>query len=150
MKTNLINKLKDHTATIGIVGLGYVGLPLALRYLEVGYPVLGLDVDQSKVDQLQAGQSYIKHIPAEPIRENIQSGNLQCSTDFARAREADALILCVPTPLDRHREPDLSFVISSLEKILPHLCPGQVVYWTPGVYLMLLRAKYIRDDRFED
>ena len=150
MKTILINKLKDHTALIGIVGLGYVGLPLALRYLEVGYPVLGLDVDQSKVDQLQAGQSYIKHIPAEPIHENIQSGNLQCSTDFARAREADALILCVPTPLDRHREPDLSFVISSLEKILPHLCPGQVVYWTPGVYLMLLRAKYIRDDHFAD
>lgn len=127
MKKELIDRLNNHTATIGIVGLGYVGLPLALRYLEVGYPVLGLDIDQSKVDQLMLGQSYIKHIPSGPIKAHVESGKLKCTTDFSRAARADALILCVPTPLDKHREPDLSYVISSLEMILPHLRPGQVV-----------------------
>ena len=127
MKESLIEKFNDHTAVIGIVGLGYVGLPLALRYLEVGYPVLGLDVDQSKIDQLMAGKSYIRHIPSGPISENVRAGNLRATTDFSRAAEADALILCVPTPLDKHREPDLSYVISSLKMILPLLRPGQVV-----------------------
>ncbi|SDB59830.1 UDP-N-acetyl-D-glucosamine dehydrogenase [Desulfonatronum thiosulfatophilum] len=127
MLTQLLEKLNSRNALIGIIGLGYVGLPLALRYLEAGYSVLGLDVDQRKTDMLMAGQSYIKHIPAEPIQQNVQSGKLQACTDFSRAREADALILCVPTPLDSHREPDLSYVISSLEAILPYLRPGQVV-----------------------
>ncbi len=127
MKKQLIDRLNNRTATIAIVGLGYVGLPLALRYLEVGYPVLGLDIDQSKVDQLMSGQSYIKHIPSEPIKANVDAGKLKCTTDFSRAAQADALILCVPTPLNKHREPDLSYVISSLEMILPHLRPGQVI-----------------------
>jgi UDP-N-acetyl-D-glucosamine dehydrogenase len=127
LKKQLIDKLNSRNAVIGIIGMGYVGLPLALRYLEVGYRVLGLDIDLSKVDQLMAGKSYIKHIPAAPILENVDKGLFEASTDFARAREADALILCVPTPLNKHREPDLSYVISSLEEILPHLRPGQVV-----------------------
>lgn len=127
MKTQLIEKLNSRTATIGIVGLGYVGLPLALRYLEVGYPVLGLDIDQNKVDQIMGGQSYIKHIPSEPIKAHVDSGKLQCTTDFSKAAEADALILCVPTPLNKHREPDLSYVISSLEMLLHSLRPGQII-----------------------
>lgn len=127
MKKELIERLNSRDALIGIIGMGYVGLPLALRYLEVGYPVLGLDIDQSKVDQLMAGKSYIKHIPAAPIRESVDKGTFEASSDFSRAREADALILCVPTPLNKHREPDLSYVISSLEVILPCLRPGQVV-----------------------
>ncbi len=127
MKSSLIKKLDNHEAVIGIVGLGYVGLPLALRYMEVGYNVLGLDVDQNKVDRLMLGQSYIKHIPSAPILENVQEGKFEATTDFSRAGEADTLILCVPTPLDKHREPDLTFVISSLETLLPHLRPGQVV-----------------------
>ncbi len=127
MNTELIEKLNTGQALIGIVGLGYVGLPLALRYLEVGYKVLGMDVDQSKVDMLNSGQSYIRHIPSAPIQKNVQAGNFQATTDFSLARQADALILCVPTPLNKHREPDLSFVISSLEEILPHLRSGQVI-----------------------
>jgi UDP-N-acetyl-D-glucosamine dehydrogenase len=127
MKNQLITRLNDRTATIGIVGMGYVGLPLALRYLEVGYPVIGLDIDQSKVDQLVAGKSYIKHIPDNPIHESVQNGRFEVSTDFSRAADADALILCVPTPLDKYREPDLSYVISSLKMILPYLHPGQVL-----------------------
>ncbi|WP_028573698.1 nucleotide sugar dehydrogenase [Desulfonatronovibrio hydrogenovorans] len=127
MKHELLEKLNSGQAKIGIIGLGYVGLPLALRYLEVGYPVLGLDIDQNKVDMILEGQSYIKHIPAQPIARAVQAGTLEVSTDFSRAAEADALILCVPTPLDKHREPDLSYVISSMEEILPHLRHEQVI-----------------------
>ncbi|MFW5730304.1 MAG: nucleotide sugar dehydrogenase [Desulfonatronovibrionaceae bacterium] len=127
MKDSLIQKLENHQAVIGIIGLGYVGLPLALRYLETGFNVLGLDIDQNKIDMIMAGNSYIRHISFEPVRHSVQTGRLQATTDFSRAREADALILCVPTPLDSHREPDLSYVIASLEEILPHLRPGQVI-----------------------
>ncbi|WP_035262039.1 nucleotide sugar dehydrogenase [Desulfonatronum lacustre] len=127
IKTTLLQKLTARQATIGIIGLGYVGLPLALRYLEAGYRVLGLDIDQAKVDQLLAGRSYIKHIPSAPIQDAVHAKAFDASTDFSRAREADALILCVPTPLNAHREPDLSYVLASLEEILPHLRSGQAV-----------------------
>ncbi len=127
MKKQLITKLNDRTALIAIVGMGYVGLPLGLRYLEAGYRVLGLDIDKSKTDKLMKGKSYIRHIPEEPIRQNVDKGLFAASTDFSGAQEADAVIFCVPTPLDRHREPDLSYVISSLEEVLPYLRPGQVI-----------------------
>jgi UDP-N-acetyl-D-glucosamine dehydrogenase len=127
MKSILINRLNNRTASIGILGLGYVGLPLALRYLEVGYPVLGLDIDQGKVEKLMAGESYIRHISARSIVSALESGHFEATADFSKAKKADALILCVPTPLNRHREPDLSYVINSLEEILPYLRPGQVI-----------------------
>ncbi len=127
MKSTLIHKLDSGEARIGIIGLGYVGLPLALRYLEVGYNVLGLDIDPYKVDRLMNGESFIKHIPSAPLKNAVQQGRFEASTDFTRAGEADALILCVPTPLDKHREPDLSFVLNSLEEVLPALRPGQVI-----------------------
>ncbi len=115
----LLRKLKERTATIGVVGLGYVGLPLALRYAEVGYPVLGFDIDAEKVAALGAGRSYIAHVRLEKA--------LAATTDFSRAAECDALVICVPTPLDKHREPDLSFVIGTVDSLLPHLRKGQVV-----------------------
>lgn len=127
IKTTLLDKLTSRRAVIGIIGLGYVGLPLALRCLEAGYPVLGLDIDPLKIEALRAGRSYIKHIAAAPIQAALHSGRFTPSTDFSLARDADALILCVPTPLDAHREPDLSYVLASLEEILPHLRPGQVI-----------------------
>jgi UDP-N-acetyl-D-glucosamine dehydrogenase len=126
-QTSLIKKLSTRKALIGIIGLGYVGLPLALRYLEVGYSVLGLDIDPGKVNKLMAGQSYIRHIPSDALAKAVNSKTFSATTDFSTASRADALILCVPTPLDSHREPDLSYVISSLETILPHLRPGQVI-----------------------
>lgn len=127
MKNDLVDKLNRLQAKIGIIGLGYVGLPLALRYLEAGYTVLGMDIDGKKTDSIMAGQSYIKHIPFEPIKSSVDSGKLEATADFSRSGEADALILCVPTPLDSHREPDLSYVISSLEEILPHMRAGQII-----------------------
>lgn len=122
----LTDKLNSKEAVIGVVGLGYVGLPLVIRYSEVGYKVLGFDVVQSKADFLNAGNSPIEHIPASSITEAKRAG-FEATTDFARASEVDALILCVPTPLDKHREPDLSYVITTIESLVPHLRQGQIV-----------------------
>ncbi|OGT01775.1 MAG: UDP-N-acetyl-D-glucosamine dehydrogenase [Gallionellales bacterium RIFCSPLOWO2_02_58_13] len=126
MKNSLIQKLNDRSATIGIVGLGYVGLPLMLRYCEVGYKVIGFDIDQSKVAALRNGQSYIEHIPTRSI-ENALAKGFDPTADFSRAAEADALILCVPTPLNKHREPDLSFVLDTTDSLVPYLRPGQIM-----------------------
>lgn len=125
-KNNLLSKLNDRTAIIGIVGLGYVGLPLMLRYAEVGYKVIGFDIDQSKVDALKQGRSYIEHISAEAIRGAVEKG-FEPTVDFSRAAEADALILCVPTPLNKYREPDLSFVLDTTDSLVPYMRPGQVM-----------------------
>lgn len=126
MKAELIQKLKDKQAIIGIVGLGYVGLPLTIRYSEVGYKVLGFDIDPTKVNILAQGKSYIEHIPSESIHSAVDQG-FEPTSDFSRISEADALILCVPTPLNLYREPDLSFVINTTDSLLPYLRPGQVV-----------------------
>jgi len=126
MKQHILNRITDKSAVIGIVGLGYVGLPLMLRFAEVGYKVLGFDIDQSKVDALMAGRSYIEHISAESIAEARERG-FEATTDFARAPEADTLIMCVPTPLNKYREPDLSFVIDTIDSLVPYLRAGQLV-----------------------
>lgn len=121
-----VNKFKTKEALIGIVGLGYVGLPLMLRYNAIGFRVLGIDIDESKVSKLNAGQSYIEHIPADKIAAARQSG-FEATTDFRRVSECDALILCVPTPLNKYREPDMSFVIDTTNALKPYLRAGQVV-----------------------
>lgn len=126
MKSKLIHKFQEKSAVIGIVGLGYVGLPLMLRYIEVGYKVIGFDIDQSKVDALSQGKSYIEHIPEASISEAVSRG-FEATTDFKRVSEADALILCVPTPLNKYREPDLSFVLDTTDSLVPYLRAGQVV-----------------------
>ncbi|MEI2635659.1 MAG: nucleotide sugar dehydrogenase [Methylotenera sp.] len=125
MKQTLIEKLNNKSAIIGIVGLGYVGLPLVLRYVEVGYKVLGFDIDQAKVGSLNQGLSYIEHISSESIASSLKLG-FEATTDFSRASEADALIICVPTPLNKYREPDLSFVTDTTDSLVPYLRAGQV------------------------
>lgn len=126
MKSSLIRKLEEKKAVIGIVGMGYVGLPLMLRFSEVGYPVIGIDIDGDKVSRLNRGESYIQHIPGKAIAAAKKQG-FRATCDFADARSADALIICVPTPLNRYREPDLSFIINTIEALAPHLRPGQIV-----------------------
>lgn len=126
MKISLIKNLQNKSAVIGIVGLGYVGLPLMLRYIEVGYKVIGFDIEQSKVDALSQGKSYIEHISEASIRDSVKKG-FEATTDFTRASEADALILCVPTPLNKYREPDLSFILDTTDSLVPYLRAGQVV-----------------------
>jgi len=122
----LLARLSERTAIIGIVGLGYVGLPLALRYAAAGFRVLGIDIDADKVAQLNRGASYIAHIDNAQV-ESARGAGFVASSDFARALEADALIICVPTPLTAYREPDLSFVLGTVESLLPHMRPGQLL-----------------------
>ncbi|MFC0132423.1 UDP-N-acetyl-D-glucosamine dehydrogenase [Massilia eurypsychrophila] len=122
----LIAKFTDRSAVIGIIGLGYVGLPLTLRYADVGFRVLGIDIDAAKVDKLNAGASYIEHIGAAQIARARAHG-FEATTDFARVGEADALIICVPTPLNAYREPDLSFVLGTTDALLPYMREGQLV-----------------------
>lgn len=126
IKDELLDELNDKSAVIGIVGLGYVGLPLMLRYVEVGYNVLGFDIDADKVAKLNSGSTYIGHIPDEKIASATRNG-FEATADFERAKEADALILCVPTPLDEHLEPDLSYVLNTIDMLAPHMRAGQVV-----------------------
>jgi UDP-N-acetyl-D-glucosamine dehydrogenase len=125
-KQQLLAKLADKSALVAIFGLGYVGLPLSLRFSEVGFRVLGFDIDRSKVEALNAGGSYIGHISAAAVASARQRG-FEATSDFGRCGEADALIVCVPTPLGREREPDLSYVIDTIDAIAPHLRAGQLV-----------------------
>lgn len=126
MKTSLLQKIQSKQAVVGIVGLGYVGLPLMLRFSSSGFKVLGFDIDPNKVEQLNNGTSYIQHIDSANIAAARASG-FEATADFSRALESDALILCVPTPLNKFREPDLSFVLNTINELLPHLRPGQLI-----------------------
>lgn len=121
-----IDKFKSRDAVIGIVGLGYVGLPLMLRYNAIGFRVLGIDIDTRKVDKLNAGRSYIEHIACEHVAKARNSG-FEATCDFRRVSECDALILCVPTPLNKYREPDMNFVIDTTDAIKPYLRAGHIV-----------------------
>ena len=124
------SKMQDSATgepVIVIVGLGYVGLPLVLAYAKAGFRAVGFDIDATKSAALLAGRSYIKHIPGEQVEAAKDSGKLDATTDFSRVCECDALILCVPTPLDEHFEPDLSYVVKTIESIVPHLRTGQIV-----------------------
>src|SRR5438067_2921165 len=119
---------------ICIVGLGYVGLPLAMQFARAGATVVGLDIDEAKVNQLNAGQSYIKHIPKDAIAQVLQAKRFIASADISRIREADAIIICVPTPLNKNREPDLSFVLETGRAIAPYLSRGSLVVLESTTY----------------
>lgn len=116
----------DRNAPIGILGLGYVGIPLALRFAEAGFRVVGFDIDVERVTDLNAGRSPIKHISRDDIGAMIQRG-FEATNDFARIAEVGSIIICVPTPLSRHREPDLSFIVQTMETIAPYLRAGQLL-----------------------
>src|SRR3990167_6550290 len=125
MEGTLLDRLKNKEAIISIVGLGYVGLPLMLRFAEEGYRVIGIDVDEHKNEAINQGRSYIEHIPSEKISR--VSALIRATAEFSEATEADAIILCVPTPLNKYREPDLSFVLQTVDALLPHLRVGQII-----------------------
>jgi UDP-N-acetyl-D-glucosamine dehydrogenase len=123
----LLAKYRDRTATVAVIGLGYVGLPLVLALIRARFKVIGLDIDEKKIQALRDGKVYIDHLPAQPLADAIESGRFQPTTNFADLHEADAILICVPTPLTSHREPDLSFVESTANSILPNLRRGQLV-----------------------
>jgi UDP-N-acetyl-D-glucosamine dehydrogenase len=118
---------RDKQATVGIIGLGYVGMPLALAAWTAGFRVIGFDVDGAKVDMINRGESYLKHIPAAVIGEAVRAKRLRATVNFSELGAADAIIICVPTPLTSHREPDLSYVEGTARTIAPHLRKGHLV-----------------------
>jgi len=122
----LVTRLETRTAVIGIIGLGYVGLPLMLRYANAGFKVTGFDIDARKVAMLNGGQSYIEHVTSRSIMDARNRG-FEATTDFSAAAEADALIICVPTPLNAYREPDLSFIFGTVDALVPHMRKGQIM-----------------------
>ena len=134
MKTALANKLENHSAVAGVIGLGYVGLPLVQHLCRAGYKVLGFDVDDEKIEILSRGDSYIKHIGKDWIGEVIGDGRFEPTSDFSRLSEADCLSICVPTPLNKNHEPDLSYVEKTTEQIAKHLRPGQLIVLESTTY----------------
>src|SRR6202166_2121039 len=119
---------------VGIIGCGYVGLPLGLRFAEAGHRVTGFDTDPAKVEKLNRGQTYIQHIPQNKIQQFVQSKHFGATTDFSRLAEMDAVLICVPTPLDQRRERDLSYVEQTAQSIRPHLQRGQLVVLESTTY----------------
>jgi UDP-N-acetyl-D-glucosamine dehydrogenase len=130
----LIEKVENRSLTAGVVGLGYVGLPIAQLFTSQGFNVLGLDIDQSKIQKLMGGESYIGHIPASVIQKMLQGDRLVATADFARTAKADTLSICVPTPLDKFRQPDLTAVRETVKSLVPYLRPGQLIILESTTY----------------
>ncbi|HTF99818.1 MAG TPA: nucleotide sugar dehydrogenase, partial [Nitrospirota bacterium] len=124
---NLLGKIQDRSAIVGVIGLGYVGLPLILAFEKAGFQVNGYDVDENKITSLNHGKSYIKHIPGDRIETLQRGGRFKATTDFSLLKDTDCIIICVPTPLNKYREPDLSYVFNTARSIAPYLRKGHLV-----------------------
>lgn len=131
---SLEEKIRDRSAVVAVIGLGYVGLPLVREFVQGGFSVLGFDCDHEKVELLRAGKSYIGHIPSEWIRDCIDKGVFQATSDMDRLNEPDAIIICVPTPLTENREPDLSYVSGTAQQIAAQLRKGQLIVLESTTY----------------
>jgi UDP-N-acetyl-D-glucosamine dehydrogenase len=134
MTKDLEQKIRDGNARAGVVGLGYVGLPLAVELAHSGLKVTGIDVSKSKVDQINAGKSYILDVPSERVASLVTDGKLEATTDFAAVTSLDTINICVPTPLRKTREPDLSYVIGAIDSLIPHMRPGQLLILESTTY----------------
>ena len=132
--TALTEKLENRTARVSVIGLGYVGLSLAMELAKAGFEVRGVDLDLERVSLLNQGQSYLVDVPTEALRPVVASKRLTASVGFADAATSDALIICVPTPLRKSKEPDISFILSAVESLLPHLRPGQLLILESTTY----------------
>jgi UDP-N-acetyl-D-glucosamine dehydrogenase len=132
--SSLIQRIESRQAVVGIVGLGYVGLPLAMTFCRGGFRVLGFDIDTAKAAALNRGESYIGHIPSAEVKQLRAGGKFEATADFSRVKEADAILICVPTPLAEHHEPDLSFIVDTGKSLAPHLRAGQLVVLESTTY----------------
>ena len=131
---SLLSKIASGSAKVGVIGLGYVGLPLAAAFHRAGFPVIGFDVDPSKIEKLRRGENYLKHLGPEMVAEMRKAGRFDATADFSRLAEADAIISCVPTPLGKHLEPDLSYVEQTADDIAKTLRPGQLIVLESTTY----------------
>jgi len=134
MKSELRSKIENKQAVVGVVGLGYVGLPLLLCFVEKGFHTIGLDIDYRKTEALMKGDSYIKHIPAWRIHNAVKSGLFQATTDFSTASSCDAILIAVPTPLNKNREPDMTYITSTCESLVPYIHRNQVIVLESTTY----------------
>ena len=134
IKANLIRALQDHRAKVGILGLGYVGLPLATAFGEAGFSVIGVDPDQRKVDALNQGTSYIQDVPTEQVARLVKAGRLAATTDFSALSQVEAVSICVPTPLRKTGDPDMSFIMSATTELAKNMHPGMVVVLESTTY----------------
>lgn len=143
----LLDSIENRTATVGVIGLGYVGLPLVLLFCESGFRVVGFDVDTKKTEALARGESYIRHIGPDRVAAAFNSGRAEATTDFDRLAGCDAILICVPTPLGSHREPDLSYVRLTAEAVAKRLRKGQLVVLESTTYPYTTREELLT--RFE-
>lgn len=134
IKQELLNRLNQRTARVGVVGLGYVGLPLAVEFAEAGFTVIGVDVSAPKVEQLNQGESYILDVPTERLAPLVKSGKLSASTDYSVLRQADTVSICVPTPLRKTKDPDMSYVIESVEAVSAVAHEGMLIILESTTY----------------
>src|SRR5262245_5839325 len=134
IKDKLIELLENKSATVGVIGLGYVGLPLATEFAGKGFSVIGFEVDAAKVSRINAGESYIGDVPSSTIRDAVNAGHLKATTEFENLRECDAIIICVPTPLRKTKEPDVSYILAAAEQIQKHLRRGQLIILESTTY----------------
>ena len=124
MKNELINLITNKQAHVGVIGLGYVGLPLLAEFASKGFQATGFEVDENKAKQINAGHSYIGDVPATKLNDLVKSKRLSATTDFNHLRECDAIIICVPTPLRKTKEPDVSYILAAAEPVDALLCPA--------------------------
>ncbi|HET6261749.1 MAG TPA: nucleotide sugar dehydrogenase, partial [Chloroflexia bacterium] len=133
-KEMLAEKISSRTATVGIIGLGYVGLPLAVEFAHAGFSVIALDIDGRKVEEIKAGRSYMKDVTGDAISSAVQSGRLHATTDYRALREVDTISICVPTPLRKTKDPDISYIVSATESIAENFHPGILVVLESTTY----------------
>ncbi|MBI3177651.1 MAG: UDP-N-acetyl-D-glucosamine dehydrogenase, partial [Chloroflexi bacterium] len=133
-KSDFLEKVKNRTAVVSVIGLGYVGLPLAVEFAKNGFKVIGIDLDPRKVTSINAGKSYIPDVPTEEVARFVKAGLLKATTDYAALAEADAISICVPTPLHKTRDPDMSYVIASSDEIARHAHPGMLIVLESTTY----------------
>ena len=134
MSIDLLNRLNEHRAVVGVIGLGYVGLPLAVEFGQRGLKVIGFDLDRSRVDQINSGQSYIPDVPTQMVAALVERGKLSAATDFSHLADTDAVIICVPTPLRKTKEPDISYILAAAEQVKAHLHSPQLVVLESTTY----------------
>ena len=153
IKEALLKSLRDRTAQIGILGLGYVGLPLAAAFGEAGFQVTGIDPDQRKIDSISKGDSYIQDVPSKQISSLMSMGRFSATTDFAALRNCDAVSICVPTPLRKTGDPDMSFIISATDELAKFIHPGMIIVLEsttyPGTTREVLLPKLGKDKGLE-
>ena len=131
---NLIEKIDNRSAKVGVIGLGYVGLPLAMEFVNAGYKVSGIDIDQNKINSLNDGKNYINDVNDGKLNKAVKNGFLRGTSDFSIVKKLDAISICVPTPLNKEKNPDISYIVSVMEKIKDYLHPHMIIILESTTY----------------